>query len=371
MVIKNCGLTRLVLLTNLVISFLMFFSACTFKEDKSNDKPTISLLWEGQKAVGISIPKNLTEPLESKLVSVRLVGAGEQSFILGDYDIGEKVILFKPLIPFTPGLSYHIFIDTVFMEGVTIPQPDNREKPVLLSIYPTSDTLPENLLKMYLQFSKPMRVGNSLQYITLVNAHNDTLPAPFLALQPELWNKEDTLLTLWLDPGRIKKDLQPNKAMGPPLAAGENITMIVAPTWKDREGAPLDQKYTKHFYVTASDRNSPMPNAWHLSAPEGGTKQPLEISFGEPLDYALLQETIGIHGEEGERVSGSIILEEGERKLHFIPNAAWVKGSYYLLIASRLEDMAGNNLNRTFEVDNENYHSGDKQEFFEVKFEVR
>jgi hypothetical protein len=371
MVIKNRGITRLVIFPGLVISFLVFFSACTFKEDKSNDKPTISLLWEGQKAVGISIPKNLTNTVESKTISVRLAGAGEQPIILGNYDIQEGNVLFRPLIPFTPGLSYHIFVDTVFMGVVTIPQPDNREKPVLLSIYPTSDTLPENLLKMYLQFSKPMRAGNSLQHITLVNAHNDTLPAPFLALQPELWNKEGTLLTLWLDPGRIKKDLQPNKAMGPPLGEGENITMIVAPTWKDREGAPLDQKYTKHFYVTTSDRKSPIPNTWHVSAPEGGTQQPLEISFGEPLDYALLQETIGIQGEEGESVSGSISLKEGERKLYFIPNASWIKGSYYIVIASRLEDLAGNNLSRPFEVDNFHYPSGAEQEFFEVKFEVR
>lgn len=370
MVIKNKAVTRPGKSTGLVICLWLLLSACAFKEDKSNDKPGISLLWEGPKAVGISIPKHLTETAAGNTLSVCLSGTGEQSAILGNYDIREETIVFKPLIPFTPGLSYHIFVDTVFMGGVTIPQPENSEKPVLLSIYPTSDTLPENLLKMYLQFSKPMVAGNALQYITLINAHNDTLPAPFLALQPELWNREGTRLTLWLDPGRIKKDLQPNKALGPPLVEEENITLIVASTWKDREGFPLDQEYIRHFYVSSGDRLSPVPDAWDLKIPEAGTQQPLEISFGEPLDYALLQETITIRGKEGERIPGSISLEKGERKLYFIPNNDWKKGSYHIQVEARLEDLAGNNLNRPFEVDNENYQPGDEQEFYEVEFEV-
>ena len=41
----------------------------------------------------------------------------------------------------------------------------------------------------------------------------------FLDLQPELWNAEGTVLTLWLDPGRIKRDLIPNKELGIPLKA--------------------------------------------------------------------------------------------------------------------------------------------------------
>ena len=33
----------------------------------------------------------------------------------------------------------------------------------------------------------------------------------FLELENELWNPEHTQLTLWLDPGRIKRDLIPNQ----------------------------------------------------------------------------------------------------------------------------------------------------------------
>src|SRR5690606_41756926 len=92
MALRNMAVTRLGKSTSLVICLWMFFSACAFKEDKSNDKPGISLLWEGEKAVGISIPKTLMEMAASPAVSVRLAEAGEQPSILGNYDIREETI---------------------------------------------------------------------------------------------------------------------------------------------------------------------------------------------------------------------------------------------------------------------------------------
>ena len=83
-----------------------------------------------------------------------------------------------------------------------------------MAIYPTQDTVPENLLKIYLQFSKPMREGQALRHIELLKNNRDTLPGVFLDLQPELWNVDRTTLTVWLDPGRIKRDLQPNGPIG-------------------------------------------------------------------------------------------------------------------------------------------------------------
>ena len=78
--------------------------------------------------------------------------------------------------------------------------------------------MPENLLKIYLRFSHPMREGQSDKYISLIKNGKDTLPDVFLNLQPELWNEDRTVLTVWLDPGRIKRDLQPNLKLGNPLA---------------------------------------------------------------------------------------------------------------------------------------------------------
>jgi hypothetical protein len=51
--------------------------------------------------------------------------------------------------------------------------------------------------------------------------------------QPNLWNKEATALTHWLDPGRIKRDLQPNQRLGNPLVFGEHCTLVVDRRWKN------------------------------------------------------------------------------------------------------------------------------------------
>ncbi len=370
MAIKN-NITRLDKNYGLVISLFLFLSACAFKDDKSNHKPGISLFWEGSKAVGIAIPRNLVTTGEGSTITVRLAETDEQPAILGKIETNEEAILFRPLIPFTPGLHYNIFTDTIFVGGVTIPHPENTEAPVLLSVYPTSDTVPENLLKMYFQFSKPMQAGNALQHITLIDGKKDTVPAPFLALQPELWNKEGTLLTLWLDPGRIKKDLQPNKALGPPLIAGEKIALKVAPSWKDQEGALLGQAYIKQFYVSSGDKSLPVTDTWKLKIPKPGTRQPLTISFGEPLDYALLHETITIYGKEGESIPGNILLEKEESILHFTPNHPWKKGNHRIHVESRLEDLAGNNLNRPFEIDYTKYQQHNKQAFYTLEYQVQ
>ncbi len=374
MVVKISKLFRPGICTGLVIA-LLCLSACAVQEDKSTDSPGITLLWKDRKAIGISIPHELTAHFSkdslSSLLAVKLEGNRQQPRMLGRYEFQENALIFKPLIPFTQGLRYDIFLDSVFLKSVLIPQLESVEKPALIAIYPTADTLPENLLKMYLRFSKPMAAGNSLRFVSLLNNYGDTLQAPFLALQPELWNQAGTQLTLWLDPGRIKKDLQPNKALGPPLVQGETVTLIVSPRWKAQNGLSLESTFTKQFFVGSADKTSPAPESWKLEIPTVATRQPLAISFGEPLDYSLLKETITIHNSDEETVLGKIGMVENEKQLLFVPDRVWATGQYDVLIASILEDLAGNNLHRLFEVDNENAQPVRDQKYYKLDFEIR
>ena len=50
-----------------------------------------------------------------------------------------------------------------------------------------------------------MQEGHSLENILLIRNEKDTIRDAFLDLQPELWNKEGTVLTLWFDPGKDQK----------------------------------------------------------------------------------------------------------------------------------------------------------------------
>jgi len=44
---------------------------------------------------------------------------------------------------------------------------ENEQAPIVQAIYPTSDTLPENSLRFYVQFSTSMKAVNNLENIKL------------------------------------------------------------------------------------------------------------------------------------------------------------------------------------------------------------
>ena len=332
---------------------LIFFTASLFIGCYHSEEAGITIRWDGKRATGISIPEGLVEsvPADSldQLLVIRL--ADQKTAIAGQYQRTDDAILFEPLIPFTRGLSYIVWLRNKRLSEVTIPPLDANNKPVLLAIYPSQDSLPDNLLKIYLHFSRPMREGQSQKYVALLKNNTDTLPGVFLNLQPELWNADRTLLTLWLDPGRIKRDLQPNKQLGAPLQSGGHYTLAISSEWPDEQGATLGKPMAKTFVTVPRDSLSPSPKRWSVLEPTSGSRQPLQISFGESLDFSLLTETLRIIQEDGQTVPGTWQIGDEEKQIQFKPNTNWKPGRYTLRIEIRLEDVAGNNLNRPFERD--------------------
>src|SRR5262249_35357985 len=153
----------------------------------------------------------------------------------------------------------------------------------------------------------------SLSYITVMQ-DDDTLEGTFLDLQPELWNTEGNTLTLWLDPGRIKRDLIPNQEMGVPLATGKKYTLQISSQWKSKEGAALQASYSKTFVASSRDETIPSIEDWSLSLPASGTSQSLKIDLKEALDYSVLMEAVQIFSNE-KPLRGTIQLADEERTL--------------------------------------------------------
>lgn len=332
-----------------LIFFALLFAGCRQKEDKQ-----LSLFWEEGKAAGIVIPQSLLESSGMEVIKNNLQVRLQKTdvAIFGDFQlVTNNNVLFRPLVPLFSGRQYDVFFNQKFIGSIMVPVPDARDAPELVAIYPSADTLPENLLKIYLQFSSPMREGEALQHLHLLNDKGDTIPATFLDLQPELWNEEGTTLTVWLDPGRIKRDLVPNQRMGNPLQAGGVYSIRVDSSWKNTQGLSLKQSFKKNFFVGGRDGASPQLNNWTLLLPEANTLQPLQLDFKEPLDYFLLKETVQVLNEKGAVVEGNISITDNESGLQFIPAKPWQKGRYRLQVASYLEDLAGNNLNRLFDRD--------------------
>jgi hypothetical protein len=216
--------------------------------------------------------------------------------------------------------------------------------------FPSSDVLPENQLKFYIQFSAPMRRGDSYRHIQLLDSAGAPVDAPFLELAEELWDESGRRLTLLLDPGRVKQDLKPHKEVGRALAEGRKYTLAVSSEWRDANGEKLGRDFRKDFTVTKADVRQPDPKRWRLFVPAGGSREPLVVKFDEPLDHALLQHVIEAVDSMGKSVDGRISVNEKETRWSFQPTAPWVAGAYQLLVAATLEDLAGNSIARPFEV---------------------
>jgi hypothetical protein len=309
------------------------------------------IVWDKEKAIAVRIPskglKGHSIDEGSKLLHVRLEESTTD--ILGDISKDGNEWLFKPVVPFTHGMRYAIYAGEKKIGIVKVPKA-TLDAPQLLQLYPSADTLPENLLKIYLQFSKPMQESEAIKHIHLINDRNDTIPAVFLDLQPELWNADRTVLTVWLDPGRIKRELIPNQQLGNPLEKGRHYKLIIDNLWRDQSGANLSGSFTKNFYVENRDEILPDVNEWQISTPAAESKQPLEITFNEMLDRFLITETIQVF-TGNKIVNGTFNVLENEKKIQFIPGEIWTKGKYRLSVNGILEDVAGNNLNRPFDRD--------------------
>jgi len=359
----NYKKTRLIIKMSLVFSFL--FNACSEKKSSS-----ISIFWEGDRASGILIPAEYLNNSSPDSLHVLISDQTTNTFILGECVKVPEGILFKPLLPLTHGLTYKVQLSEKLLGEIKIPFPDANDAPSIVALYPTIDTVPVNLLKIYIQFSKPMREGVSAEQLVLIKNGIDTVPAPFLDLQPELWNKERKLLTLWLDPGRIKRDLQPNQKLGAPLQEGEHYELIIKKDWQDTRGVILKEEYRKKFWVGKRDTVSPDLNRWDIKIPKAGSSDPLIILLHEPLDFVLMGETIFIRDEKGTALPVNTKTLNKETGLSLTPSAPWKAGNYYIECEFRLEDLAGNNLDRLFDRDLTKDRNK-KERYFKRKFEIQ
>nr|WP_298998970.1 Ig-like domain-containing protein [uncultured Allomuricauda sp.] len=325
---------------------VFFCVALFFNCAKNKSSENIHVNYSNGKAVSVAF-----ETEESPGYALYLK-KNNLSPILGDLTCEKETCTFIPIVPFTAGQTYEIRKNKKLIGSFTIDRFRKQKNPELIAIYPSVDTVPQNLLKMYFVFSQPMQHSKSA--LDFISVFDNTLQKEsdiFLEMQTELWNKEHTRLTLWLDPGRIKTDLIPNREKGPPLLQKHRYTISIDSLWTSEQGYPLARKYIKTLNVVGKDSQRPNPKLWDVNIPRANTKNPLEIRFNEPMDAVLILETIQVKNREGELMEGTFSLLENELKLEFKPKEKWVPGKYSVHVNPVLEDLAGNNLERLFDTD--------------------
>jgi hypothetical protein len=281
----------------------------------------------------------------------------------GTYRVTADTLRFEPQFPLEAGVAYRATFQPDQLPGgkqsgarpisVLFQRPARRTQPstVVAQIYPSTSVVPENLLKFYLHFSAPMSGGHIYEHIHLLNDAGKPVDLPFLEIDEELWNPDMTRLTLFIDPGRIKRGVKPLEEIGPALEEGRSFTLIIDQSWKDGAGTPLKESFRKMFQVGPPDREPPDPARWKILPPKPGSRDPLVVTFPEPMDHALARRMIHITPSSGAQVKGEVALERQEQQWTFVPDEVWRAGTYHLIVQATIEDLAGNNIGKPFEVD--------------------
>jgi len=287
------------------------------------------------------------------------------SAVQGKHTIKNDYLVFSPHFPFERRMSYMVkskYVDSNnghSYQSFQVGEKPTFDKAKIISIYPSSNQLPENLLRFYIYFNTPMQKGQALNYIQLVDSKGNMDAKAFMEFKQELWSLDGKRLTLLFDPGRIKRGVSTNLEIGPALLNGKRYQLKISNEWKDVYGQPLSDDKTKSFLVKEAYRHQIKINKWHLSQPNANSYDALSIHFDRIMDHALIQSMIHIEDEEKNLIDGYWEVLENEKRIQFIPEEKWQKGNYQIVFDVRLEDLAGNNLNSLLDesVSQKNHHN--------------
>lgn len=217
-------------------------------------------------------------------------------------------------------------------------------------VYPTSDVLPANQLKFYIYFSKPMREGEAIfDRIEILDARGKPIDDPWR--RTELWTPDAKRFSLWIHPGRIKMGVNLREEFGPVLEPGKTYSLVIKGQVEDADGQPLGNDVVKKFRTTEADSRRPLPQDWRLTPPPAGTREPLRLEFGEPLDHALMQRCLDVRDAAGGEVAGTVRVGDKEASWLFEAEKPWQAAEYSVRVDELLEDLAGNTPGRVFDTD--------------------
>jgi hypothetical protein len=274
--------------------------------------------------------------------------------MLGAYTVEAGTLVFRPRYPLAPGVRYRAVFQQPGQRAPIERSFDGPAQPPAAAtrverVYPSADVLPSNTLRLYIYFSAPVSRGEVSTRLRILDSAGKELKGVLLPGQ-ELWDPGNQRLTMTFDPGRIKRGLESNSTMGPPIAEGVGYTLVIDRAWPDARGLPLAAEYRKPFRGGPAVRVPPNPKQWRVTVPRAGTSTPLVVAFGRAMNYPLLQRMLQVAGPGGS-VAGTIAVDRHETIWRFTPRQPWAAGSYRLQVDTDLEDVAGNKIDQPFDID--------------------
>lgn len=299
---------------------------------------------------------NMSDEERAAALRVHVDGAADSSVpaMSGSHAVVGDRFRFTPAFPLDENVAYRAVFEHQGKAPLVrvVPASARPSAPTTRAtgVYPP-DTLLENQLRVYIQFSAPMSNRGADTAIRLLDDRGAEVDSPFLPIDVHLWNEDRTRYTLLFDPGRVKRGIMPNMEKGRALERGRRYTLVVDREWRDAEGRPLAESFRREFRVVPEVLDPLAPADWRLAVPRAATRDPLTVTFPRMLDHALAQRMLFVTTAPGGVVDGSAAVDDQATAWTFTPKASWKAGAYRLRALSELEDPAGNRIGRAFDYD--------------------
>jgi hypothetical protein len=289
--------------------------------------------------------------------ALRVYLGESQTAMLGDYRLAGDVLTFTPRFALLADRGYRVVVDLrAVLSGAkpVVYQFRTRAAPFhakthVTAIFPSTQVVPANILRMYIFFSDSMSRQSTLDHIRLVDDSGHPVEQAFLETKEGLWDREGRRLTLFFDPGRIKSGVGLHETLGLALKPGGCYRLIVSKGAVDAEGQQLRGTFIKKFCVVQEDRTLPNVQHWKIRVPLAQTRNALVVDAEKPLDHALFERLVRVEDSHGAPVRGTAAVEDQDTRWRFVPETSWRAGEYAIRVAGELEDLAGNRPTRLFE----------------------
>jgi hypothetical protein len=220
----------------------------------------------------------------------------------------------------------------------------------MLKVFPRVDEVPENLLRIHLQFREPPDVVAFNGAVQLLGCDRSPIRDAFVHFaEGGLWEPEGRVVSLLLHPGRLKSGLAMGRRLGSILQAGcEHAVRLDLATLFETTG-PAPSVFEHRFRVGPAWRD-PLPmGTVGGDLPTVGSTRPLRVRFSRALDAGSAAGAFTLLNPSGAHTPIRPTFAALDRTICLKPKTRWSAGTYRLLIDQSLEDLAGNRMDEPFQ----------------------
>lgn len=300
------------------------------------------------------VSKTIENNTVNKLFGLHLVKQGipMDIAVAGKYFLDGTTLFWYPMNALGEGLQFDA-ISTIsgdtLSRKIETPQLEASDFPIseAEAFFPYSlhDSLPCNQLYFHVRFSQPMFPDRLAYRVASIWDETKNEFIPKLWRERSYWIDSNRVLVLMIHPGRVKRGI----GLDLPFVAGNFYEFFVSGELTDHMGRPVKiDPYQQDFKAATADYTIPKIRFKQFIIPEVGDINTLVMIFSEEMDYASIVDGVTIHDEKGQRVDGW--FSAGDPEITFDPYVPWTPGKYTITFDKIVADLAGNRLNRLFEM---------------------